>query len=1073
MTKLTRLFGPVAGCALLFFSATGCSKFRTARHIGRGATYYAAGQYPSAELEYLNVLRLQPENAVATGRLGMIYFQQGRPQRAYSLLIKARDLSPENLEVRMNLALYYLGTGQIKDAWTEVNFVLDHDPLFEHAARVLAETATSPQQFEEAHQRLERIPAPGNHSESVLVGLGTLALRQNRPADAAAKFKEAQTVDPKSSEVAAALGNLALLQHDQPEAEREFFLAAKLSAPRSTFLLLYPNLELRTGHLEEARHALEPVIQATPDFVPAMMMSAQLAAMQKRFGDSETLVNQILASNPTSYDALVLQGKLKLEKGDNAEAIKIFENTQNLYPKLPEVRYRLAQAYIADGDLEKGTASLSQALAINPAYSEAELLLAEIQIKKGDRGSAIAILKRAIQQHPEFRQGQLLLADCYRSQGDPDSALAVYVTLAKAYPKDPYLWLNQGIILEQQSRLDEARRQFEQSLQVSPDYLPAVDQLVQLDLAEKKFTAARSRVDAEIAKFPKLAGPRILLAELNLRQSKIADAEAALKKAIQLQPDAIGAYQVLAQLYIQQNQQLKALADLQAEALIRPRDVGTIMEIGMIQQLQKNYSQAREAYEKILAINPKFGPALNNLAYLYSENFNLLDQAYDTATKASLAAPQEPHAADTLGWILYKKHQYARALSVLQPVAPNLPLEAEVQFHLGMAHYMMGQEAAAAAALRRALQLNPDFSGANTARERLAVLAIKAGQPGNDARAELERIVALRPDDPIALARLGLIYSEAGDPKKAIATYQQALKENASNTTVMAGLAKLYGDQGQTAQAADLAKAARELAPDDPQIAHTLGVLAFKTRDFPWAASLLRDAVRMQPEDPDTLYDAAWAMYAIGRVSDALEAAQSAAQTNARFPRVAEAKQFVTLVALEDDPPQAWENRALVDRTLSADPASVPALMASGAIHRKMADTTGAQKIYEHVLTIYPDFRPALKQIVVMMARTPGHDDTVSELASKARDPSSYDPELGKALGMVAYRRGNYSMAAAQLEQSSKQLPKDAEAVFYLGMANFRNHRTAAAKDALNQALELNLEDGLAVEARRTLTQLK
>jgi tetratricopeptide (TPR) repeat protein len=1073
MTKLPRLFGPVAFYVLLLFSATGCSKLRTSRHLSRAATYYAAGQYPSAELEYLNVLRLQPDNPVAVGRLGMIYLQQGRAERAYSLLVKARDLGPENLEVRMNLALYDLGAGQVKEAWTEVNFVLDHDPLFEHAARVLAETARSPQQFEEAHQRLERIPPPGNRSESVLVGLGTLALRQNHLADAEARFKEAQAVEPKSSEAAAALGNLALLQHNQVEAEQEFLLAAKLAPPRSTLLMLYPNLELRTGHLEEARHALERVIQATPDFVPAMLMSAQIAGMQKRYGDSETLVNRILAFDPTSYDGLVLQARLKMEKKNYAEAIKILENTQNLFPKLPEVRFRLAQSYIADGDIEKGTATLSQALAIAPAYSEAELLWAEIQIRKGDRGSAIAILKRAVQQRPDFRQGQLLLAECYRSQGDPDSALAVYGTLAKANPKDPYLWLNLGIILEQQSRPGEARTQFEQAIQVSPDYLPAVDQLVQLDLAEKKFVAARSRVDAEIAKFPKLAGPRILLAELNLRQSKIADGEAALKMAIQLQPDAIGAYQVLARLYIQQNQQLKALADLQAEALIRPRDVGTLMEIGMIQQLQKNYTQAREAYEQILTINPKFAPALNNLAYLYSENFNLLDQAYDTATKASIAAPQEPHAADTLGWILYKKHQYARSLSVLQPVAANLPLEAEVQFHLGMAHYMMGQEAAAAAALRRALQLNSDFSGASTARERLAVLAIKAGQPGSDAQAELERIVAARPDDPIALARLGLIYSQAGDSKKAIATYQRALRENASNTTVMAGLAKLYGDQGQTAQAADLAKAARELAPDDPQIAHTLGVLAFRTRDFPWAASLLRDALRMQPDDPDTLYDAACAMYAIGRVSDALEAAERAAQTNAKFPRIAEAKQFVALVALEDDPVQAWENRAFVDRTLGADTASVPALMASGAIHRKMADTAGAQKIYEQVLTIYPDFRPALKQIVIIMARTPGHDDMVSELASKARDPSSYDPELGKALGMVAYRRGNYSLAAAQLDQSSKQLPNDAEALFYLGMANFRSHRVAAAKDALHQALELHLDDGLAAEARRTLIDLK
>jgi len=40
-------------------------------------------------------------------------------------------------------------------------------------------------------------------------------------------------------------------------------------------------------------------------------------------------------------------------------------------------------------------------------------------------------------------------------------------------------------------------------------------------------------------------------------------------------------------------------------------------------------------------------------------------------------------------WILYHKHQYPRAATLLQESADKLPTVADIQFHLGMTHYML------------------------------------------------------------------------------------------------------------------------------------------------------------------------------------------------------------------------------------------------------------------------------------------------------------------------------------------------------------------------------------------------
>jgi Flp pilus assembly protein TadD len=52
--------------------------------------------------------------------------------------------------------------------------------------------------------------------------------------------------------------------------------------------------------------------------------------------------------------------------------------------------------------------------------------------------------------------------------------------------------------------------------------------------------------------------------------------------------------------------------------------------------------------------------------------------------------------------MLYKRGDYEQALTLLSKSAAKCLDNAEMQFHLGMAHYMMGHEEAALTALRQA-----------------------------------------------------------------------------------------------------------------------------------------------------------------------------------------------------------------------------------------------------------------------------------------------------------------------------------------------------------------------------------
>src|SRR5207302_7775811 len=139
-------------------------------------------------------------------------------------------------------------------------------------------------------------------------------------------------------------------------------------------------------------------------------------------------------------------------------------------------------------------------------------------------------------------------------------------------------------------------------------------------------------------------------------------AEAALHKAIELDLNFIPAYELLVSVYIAENKLSEAIDALKADLAKNPNDIRPLLLTAIIYEHMKDYPRAREAYEKVLAANPNSPLALNNLAYLYAERLNQLDKGYELAQKARTLQPGDGMVADTLGWILYKRGDYQRAL---------------------------------------------------------------------------------------------------------------------------------------------------------------------------------------------------------------------------------------------------------------------------------------------------------------------------------------------------------------------------------------------------------------------------
>jgi tetratricopeptide (TPR) repeat protein len=105
-----------------------------------------------------------------------------------------------------------------------------------------------------------------------------------------------------------------------------------------------------------------------------------------------------------------------------------------------------------------------------------------------------------------------------------------------------------------------------------------------------------------------------------------------------------------------------------------------------------------------------------------------LNEALRFAELAVKRDPKYADAHDTLGWVRYRRGEYALAVSALQDAKALAPANNEIAAHLGLAYAKVGRKQAALVELKRALASGNNVS--NRAELERVVTELSANPPG-------------------------------------------------------------------------------------------------------------------------------------------------------------------------------------------------------------------------------------------------------------------------------------------------------------------------------------------------------
>lgn len=1051
-------------------SFSGCSKAaKASRYTQRADSYFDSGDFQKAKIEYMNVLRTSGPSAKAIARLGEIWYEQGALLEAAPFLVRARELDGDNLANRLRLARTLTAVGQPSEARKEAAALLQQSPDNGEALLLLTEASVSDDDVTNAQQVISDFPQKG--SAYYHLALAHLALRRGDIAQAEKAANDAIAADPKLPPAHMALGVLWSLKKDGEHARQEFSTAADLAPVRSAIRITYAEFLAQNGGTEEASKYLSELTKQAKDYFPAWTSLARLRIGAKQYDEALADVQHVLREDSNNAEALMLQAQAWLGKGQNNEAIAQLERLDQAHPNTPAVKYQLAQALLRSNNVPRATTLLEQAVAAAPNRADAVLLLAEINIRSGKAQAAIQPLENLVKTQPTLLQGSRMLAQAYRGVGRLDDAAAIFrqQIASNGNWAEPHYLL--GVLLRDQKKNAEARDAFSKALQIEPQNPGPVQQLVDMDIADKQFALATERVQkALLAKDPNSAPAHFILGKILVAQQQWDAAEAELNRAIELDANLEVAYRLLVATYISSGKLQDAASRLEQLAAKNPKNTGALFALGMVYSSLKDYSKARDAYEKVLALQPDAAPTLNNLAFLYAEQFNDLNKAHEFASKARSIAPNDPHIADTLGWILYKRGDYQQASTLLHEAATNLADSADVQFHDGMASYMIGNTQAARVALEKAVNSASDFNGKDEARQRLAVLS--SGVPAPDAPSEDGQGAGTqKPADPVVWMQQAAQFEKQAAFDKAADAYSHALESNPRLLPALRRLTELnLGPLQNSAKALEFGKRARQIDSNDPDIAALFGKASYAAGNFQQAYDVLQSAARDKRDDPDVLYAFAWAAYSVGREAEAKDAMKRVA-TFRNSTASADAQRFVALVEATSSDKGTQGAEGIVTEALAADPNYVPALMLQ-AWSTQQSDKQAAATLYNQVLSRFPDFGPAQKQLAALLADDPAQQAKAFELAMAARRTMPNDAELADTLVRLSYGRKDYRRVVQVLEQSQRQKPLEARSLFYLGMAQSQLNQRPAARDTLAKALAAGLTGPEADEANRVLVEI-
>lgn len=905
MVRLSRLSRQHLAATILpaMLAAAGCGHDpEPAQLIAAATRHQAGGENHAAIIELKNVLQRLPAHGAARMQLGDVYLESGDmqsaekefrraqqaggapdalwPRLATALLLQQRydevvkELPGENTlapaaqaEVTALRGYALLGLQRNGEAASVFSRVLATSPGHATAQLGQARMALQAGDAAQAMTTVQRVvAAQPDHIEALRL-LGDLQRRAGNPAAALDSYRQAIRRRPGNLHVRLDAAALLAAQARIDEARKELAQAVRIAPGNAAVIYTQALLALQEKQYPAALERLVLILRAAPDHPPSNFLAAGIYLAQNNLPQAQQHIQRFLAAQPQHAYGARMAAIIALRNGKAGEAVALLEPLLERYPDDSELQAVAGEAYMRTQAYAKASASFDKAAAVTPATTALRTAQALTQLGLGDNLRAVAVLEQVLQapagatsEGAQQRAGALLVVAHLRA-GAYDKALAAVQSLEQQHNNPALQNLKGGVQLARQDP-DQARLAFEAALRLQPGYLPALQNLAQLDLLAGQAETARLRYEAALARDSGNAELMSALGRLAAQRGQPQAARTWLERAHQTAPDAVGPAIQLAAWYLHLGELPKALALAQKLQAANPGNTDALALLAAARAASRDTEGALESYTDLAGRQPDNAAAQLQLAGAYMALERPAD-ALVAVRKVLALQPDHGLALATAVRLLAESRAWEQAVALARP-AQARPASAALGYRLEGDIEMARARAAVALPLyRKAHALEPSGPLVISLHR-----ALTANGKGGDAQRQIVQWLESHPRDLPTRLYLASTLVAAADYRAAIPHFEQVLAAQPNHVVALNDLAwscQQIADQ----RALSYAEKAHALAPANPVVADTLGWILVQQGQPGRAVPLLKKATDGAPRAGDIRFHYASALLRAGQRGEA------------------------------------------------------------------------------------------------------------------------------------------------------------------------------------------------------------
>jgi tetratricopeptide (TPR) repeat protein len=724
----------------------------------------------------------------------------------------------------------------------------------------------------------------------------------------------------------------------------------------------------------------------------------------------------------------ILQGDREFAKGKLPEAVIYYSRAIQIDKSSAEAHFKLAKCFIKQKSWGNAYQELMKTVENQPDNQEAQLELGKLLLAGGRAREARDRAVQIITSNPKNADAQLLLAAADTFLGNlKDAATEAKDAIALA-PDRSSAYIALALIQERLGKFDEAEQNLKQALSQEKTSNAPLMSLGGFYERQRRWPEAEKQFQSAIQLAPKDPLPRAALAGLYVNQGREDLAEKTLedgKKDLGDNPDA---YRMLGDFYLTRGDSAKALKEFAATSVQHPND-----------------AQLRKTYIQLLVLNDR------------------IDDAAQMNGEILKKSPQDPDALILQGQILLRQKKVDDALTSFQQGLKNAPDNAFGHYDFGVAYREKGKLEQAEGEWREAVRLRPALPQAWRA---LADAALRRQDWRNledisnqlkkyaprspdwclehatarfnqgdaaGAEADLNALLLLAPQSPIAYVKLGQMRAAQRRWKEGEAYYRQALERYSHSLEAVSGLTDIYFRQNRTADALKVVREQIDRDPNNPALYLLQGQSFLRANQSAEAEKALQRAADVDKRNPFILGLLAQAQANNGEADQAILTYQRA-------------------IELAPDDPRF--------------------LLNLGTLYGRKGNWQEAQVAYQKVLALKPDEPLASNNLAYLLLEHGGNVNVALTLAQAAHKGLPNLPNSADTLGWAYYNSGAFSVAAPLFEDAVKKVPNNQTYRYHLGLTYKKLNDPSRAKVELEKAIKLNPTSPLADQARHALSEM-